>query len=217
MKVWTYYYARLKDLPEEILPVSIAGWAPKGWIGEEYKKVAPKKDWFFKYKETGDQEFYKKMYEETVLSQITVREIFEDLQEILSKHPGKTDIALVCYEKPEDFCHRHLLASHLSCHGWGVVEEWNPKTWELIQYVRKIKSYEKPIFEFRNEWEKFTGQGQTKPQENGIYLTLRCGYSGIYSSVNQWANGHWDIQISDGSDVIAFKKTRLRELENEKR
>lgn len=32
----------LKKLPGYILPVSIAGWAPKGWDGEEYKKVAPK-------------------------------------------------------------------------------------------------------------------------------------------------------------------------------
>ena len=211
MKVWTYYFARIKDLPEEILPVSIAGWAPKGWTGEEYKKVAPKKDWFFKYKETGDQEFYKKMYSETVLSQITVQGIFEDLREILSRHPGKTDIALVCYEKSEDFCHRHLLASYLSAKGEGIVEEWDPRKWRLETYLRKILSYEKSIFDFKDDWKKFSGKG---PEEDGIYLTIRCGMSGIYTAINQWVNGDWQIQVLDQSEVIAYKKTRLYDLEN---
>ena len=46
----------------------------------------------------------------------------KDLENILSRHPECTEIALVCYEKPEDFCHRHILAAWL--------EEYNIKEWE---------------------------------------------------------------------------------------
>lgn len=122
MKIWTTYYANLKNLPGYILPVSIAGWAPKGWDGEEYKKVAPKKSWFWEYKRTEDQEFYVTKYYETVLSDLSKESVVKDLEDILSRHPEYTEIALVCYEKPEDFCHRHILAAWL--------ENYNIKEWE---------------------------------------------------------------------------------------
>lgn len=122
MKIWTTYYANLKKLPGYILPVSIAGWALKGWDGEEYKKVAPKKSWFWEYKKTGDQEFYVTKYYETVLSGLSKESVVKDLENILSRHPECTEIALVCYERPEDFCHRHILAAWL--------ENYNIKEWE---------------------------------------------------------------------------------------
>lgn len=124
MKIWTTYYANLKNLPEYILPVSIAGWAPKGWSGEEYKKVAPKKSWFWEYKKTGDQEFYVTMYYKTVLSGLSKESVVNDLENILSRHPECTEIALVCYEKPEDFCHRHILGAWLENYN---IKEWGEK------------------------------------------------------------------------------------------
>lgn len=33
------------------------------------------------------------------------------------------DIALICYEKPSDFCHRHLVAEWLNQNGFKC-EEW---------------------------------------------------------------------------------------------
>ena len=210
MKVWTYYYARIKDLPPHILPVSIAGWAPKGWTGEEYKKVAPKKEWFFKYKETQDKEYYKKMYSETVLSQITPKEVMDDLSEILHRHPGKTDIALCCYEKSGDFCHRNLLASFLSAKGYGIVEEWTPEKEYLLQYLRWMKSYEKTLLSFGDSWKKY---GKIKPESPGIYLTVRCGFSGIYTCLNHWDGSKWGVESADGSETIAFKKEQIEENE----
>lgn len=35
-------------------------------------------------------------------------------------------IALVCYEKPSDFCHRHLVAQWLSQNGFKC-KEWRSK------------------------------------------------------------------------------------------
>lgn len=122
MRIWTTYYANLKNLPEYILPVSIAGWAPKGWDGEEYKKVAPKKSWFWEYKKTGDQEFYVTKYYETVLLGLSKESVVKDLENVLSRHPECSEVALVCYEKSSDFCHRHILAAWL--------ENYNIKEWE---------------------------------------------------------------------------------------
>ena len=122
MKIWTTYYAGLKKLPRHILPVSIAGWPPKGWKGEEYTKVAPRRSFFREYKETGDQESYTINYYVTVLLELSKESVVKDLENILSRHPECTEIALVCYEKPEDCCHRHILAAWL--------EEYNIKEWE---------------------------------------------------------------------------------------
>lgn len=33
------------------------------------------------------------------------------------KLSGGKDIALICYEKPTDFCHRHLVAEWLTTNG----------------------------------------------------------------------------------------------------
>lgn len=121
MKIWTTYYAKLKKLPSYILPVSIASWPPKGWEGEEYKKVAPQKSWFWEYKKTGDQEFYVTNYYITILSKLSKETVIKDLEGILAKHPERTEIALVCYEKPDEFCHRHILAAWLK--GYDI-KEW---------------------------------------------------------------------------------------------
>lgn len=122
MKIYTYYYSRAKDLPENILPISIAGWAPKGWTGEEYKVLAPKWSFFKEYKETGDEERYTEQFTRLVLGAITREKVIQDLHSILAKYPGKDSVALLCYEKPGSFCHRHIVAEWL-----GEVEEYEEK------------------------------------------------------------------------------------------
>ena len=48
-----------------------------------------------------------------------LNEVLKDLSEL----SGGNDIALVCYEKPGDNCHRHLIADWLPCE----VIEYNPQ------------------------------------------------------------------------------------------
>lgn len=212
MKIWTYYYARIKDLPSSILPVSIAGWAPKGWAGEEYKKLAPKKDWFFQYKKTGDQEFYKKKYYETVLSKLDPGTVYKDLEEILSKYPEKTGIALVCYEKFGDFCHRHLVSEWLSGRGYGVCEEYSESKYKLFETSNLIGSYEKDLVLFS----QIGNLNQGTPQEEGFYLTLRINRSKIYTCVNSYKNGIWEREFLDGSRTLGFFEEPLKFQNNER-
>lgn len=97
----TSYFAKASEYPTAI---SIAGRAPEGFRGRQYKKLAPKVWFFKKYKEDGDEACYTEHYYAEVLNKFDAREIFEELGE---------DAILLCWEAPGKFCHRHLIAKWL--------------------------------------------------------------------------------------------------------
>lgn len=121
MEVYTSYFAMKATLESEgITPVSISRWKPKWYEGLEYKKIAPLA---FMLKGEYSQDEYIKFYERFVLSKLDVNEVLEDLENLGEGKP----IALLCYEKPEDFCHRHLFAEWmLEQTGWEI-PEFRPK------------------------------------------------------------------------------------------
>lgn len=47
--------------------------------------------------------------------------------------------------------------------------------------------------------------------ENGTYLTLRCGLSGIYSCVDEMVNNEWSTKVLDNSFVIAYRPLKESE------
>lgn len=97
----TSYFAKSFNHPNAI---SIAGRAPDGFTGRQYKKLAPPYWVFKKYKEDGDQEFYTEHYFKEVLNKLDPHKVLEEL--------GAHAI-LLCYETPEKFCHRKLVAQWL--------------------------------------------------------------------------------------------------------
>lgn len=124
--IYTTYFAKLKSLPKEIIPISICGKAPAGYKGLEFKKLAPKYSFFKKWKETGDNAFYIENFLEQVLAKQNPDEIVKELYTLAysTAEPSQVikDIALVCYEKPTDFCHRHLVSAWLFNAGWASEE-----------------------------------------------------------------------------------------------
>ena len=50
MKIYTSYFAKLRSLPENIIPISICGKAPEWYTGLQYKKLAPKYGFFMEWK-----------------------------------------------------------------------------------------------------------------------------------------------------------------------
>lgn len=44
--IYTSYFAKLKSLPDNIVPISICGKTPDWYKGLQYKKLAPKYDFF---------------------------------------------------------------------------------------------------------------------------------------------------------------------------
>jgi uncharacterized protein YeaO (DUF488 family) len=131
--IYTSYFARLKDLPSDVIPISICGKAPDWYDGLQYKKLAPKRDFFMKWKENHDNDYYIKCFNEQVLDKLNAAEVILDLSSMLLSL-GKTDICLVCYEKPGDFCHRHLVADWLNENGFEC-KEYNFKPNVLLDMV----------------------------------------------------------------------------------
>ena len=116
--IYTTYFANLRNLPDYIEPISIAAKPPRGWSGKEYRPLAPPKDVLNKYMRDKNEADYIREYRKRVLDfrdpDCTVRG--------LHKLTRKDNIALVCYERPEAFCHRHLVTDWLNEHGIECVE-----------------------------------------------------------------------------------------------
>jgi len=85
--------------------VSIAGKSPAWYAGKQYKKLAPKYWFFKKYKDDVDKGFYIEHFKKEVLETLDPQKIYEELGE---------NAILLCWEKPGEFCHRHLVSEWLS-------------------------------------------------------------------------------------------------------
>jgi len=118
MKIYTSYFARIKSFPPNVVPIAVCGKSPQWYRGAQYKTLAPKYGFFMKWKETRDDEYYIRCFKEQVTDCLTQSAVFEELS-LLS---NGNDVALVCYEKPSDFCHRHLIAAWLREAGHDVSE-----------------------------------------------------------------------------------------------
>lgn len=120
MKIYTSYFANLKNLEkDDIVPIGICCYPPKWFKGPNLRAIAPSPDILEKCKSSHAE--YEKRYRTEVLS------LFKDaniLLERISFISGGKDAVLCCYEKPSDFCHRHILAKWLEEQTGIKVEEF---------------------------------------------------------------------------------------------
>lgn len=132
MKIYTSYFANIRNLQKEgIVAISIARYSPKWYYGPRYTNVAPS-GWMISGQCSHEE--YLKKYDE-ILSCLDANEVVNTIKGISQ---GK-DVALCCYEKPGDFCHRHLLADWLNRNGFEV-KEWDSK-------VEREKSQQLSLFD----------------------------------------------------------------------
>lgn len=131
--LYTTYFAKLRSLPENVIPISICAKAPKWYTGIQYKKLAPKYEFFQEWQRTHDNDYYIHHFNDEVLAQLDVMRVVNELQvampeEVKMKMQAPFwwnpdwHIALVCYERPTDFCHRHLVAEWLNSKGYPCYE-----------------------------------------------------------------------------------------------
>ena len=72
-----------------------------------------------KWKENHDNDYYIKCFNEQVLSKLSAIDVVLDFSRLsYGFNIGENDICLICYEKPSDFCHRHLVADWLNKNGF---------------------------------------------------------------------------------------------------
>lgn len=106
----TSYFYKSKNDPNA---VSIAWRAPVGFRGMEYKSLVPKYWFLRKYKDDGDQDFYVDRYYEEILKKLNPEQVYKEL--------GESAI-LLCWERPGEFCHRHIVSKWFRDAGFDVQE-----------------------------------------------------------------------------------------------
>ena len=81
-----------------------------GFVGKAMPKLAPKKGFWTtfnnnigKIPEEENIRYYIEEYFKQVLSKVDIEELLKD----------EKDPILLCYEKGQDFCHRHVLAEYI--------------------------------------------------------------------------------------------------------
>ena len=125
--MFTGYFAKLKTYEQNsLIPVAICGKTPSWYNGLWYKKLAPKWTFFNEWKNgtehKGDNSYYIQHFNDEVLKDKTCRQVLADLQKLTGVKNDFSKIILLCYEKPGDFCHRHLVADWLIKNGIECVE-----------------------------------------------------------------------------------------------
>ena len=85
----------------------------------QYRALAPKEEFFYKWRESRDNEYYIKHFNSEVLGILDTKTVVNELKRLAE---GYDSIALVCYEEPGKFCHRHLVSRWLSQYGYEVEE-----------------------------------------------------------------------------------------------
>ena len=135
--IYTSYFAKLKQIEElNIIPVSICGRCPNWYKGNQYKKLAPNYKFFMEWKQNQDNDFYVEHFQKEILDNRNINIVLQDLfnffsidqQEFIKNSytpywmNNNFNIALICYEKPSDFCHRHLVADWMTKNGIPVKE-----------------------------------------------------------------------------------------------
>ncbi|MBN1663497.1 MAG: hypothetical protein JW943_07855 [Deltaproteobacteria bacterium] len=93
----TSYFSKSATLPNA---VAISQGVPKWFKGKTYKALAP--SWALI--SIKDEVIYTREYHLQVLSKLDPKKVFSDLGE---------DAVLLCWEAPDKFCHRRLVAKWL--------------------------------------------------------------------------------------------------------
>lgn len=126
--IFTSYFDKIKKFPKNVIPIAICAKVPEWYTGLRYPKLAPKYDALMKYKGDHNEADYIECFNNTTLDELDIVTVLAELQIRLDIFYGiKLDgailddpdwhIALICYEKPSDFCHRHLVAEWFRKYG----------------------------------------------------------------------------------------------------
>ena len=108
MKIYTSYFANGAKLSKAgLMMIGIAVYPPKWFTGLSNKYVAPTWDILHNSK---SEEDYVQRFNSEVLAHRDPKVFLSAIEKMSN---GK-DVALCCFEKPNEFCHRHLVAKWLN-------------------------------------------------------------------------------------------------------
>ena len=131
MRITTSYFANLKEVHSQgLVPIAICAYPPKFFTGLNYYKLSPRPEML---KMAPWQ--YKPLFAE-MLNILNPDQVLKDLHTLAE---GK-DIALICFEKPSDFCHRHLVAKWLQDKTGLTIEELPNKAVKAISQNKEVQT-----------------------------------------------------------------------------
>ena len=117
---YTSYFGNLRHLPTDVIPISIALKTPAWFTGHRYPKLAPTPDILVEYQANGEEHLYMRRYLDEILGKLDQNAVYSELCALA----GTKSFALICYERPEKFCHRHIVAEWFRKAGYSV-QEWH--------------------------------------------------------------------------------------------
>lgn len=108
--IYTSYFASWRNFPEGSLEVGVTRFAPKG-LQINLPALAPSESLLRQWRSHEIDEF---MFKHKYITELKDRGLTPNgVRALLSEFLDKRDIILCCYEKPNEFCHRHILAEWL--------------------------------------------------------------------------------------------------------
>ena len=115
----------VKSIPDARF-VSIAGKTPASFIGKKYKPLMPHyswwKEWHSKFTDSLESEesrkWYTSRYYKTVLNILDPLSTARELKDLAEWNPT----FILCYETPDKFCHRHIVAEWLTKYSIDCME-----------------------------------------------------------------------------------------------
>ena len=121
--IFTSNFKNAGHLPQA---VAISRGLPRGWRGRAYRPLAP--TWGL-VKITDQVEFIR-LYRSQVLDKLDARQVLQDL--------GGDNFIMLCWENPEEFCHRRVVAAWFQKELGLVIEELDPKRKRHAAWLRKM-------------------------------------------------------------------------------
>lgn len=112
--VLTGYFAQVKKYKEKNLSLINIALVKPDWFKESienYPDLYPTKEILYEFNYSGNVDNYIESYS-GILAKLNPEKVYRDLDNKI----------ILCYEKPTDFCHRHLVAIWLNQNGFECRE-----------------------------------------------------------------------------------------------
>ena len=135
MKIYTSYFsnaAKLKAANVEM--IGIALYPPKWFVGISLLKVAPTRE-LFNSPNLSDEEYEKRFRKEVLSKQDAM-----NIHNLLERMGGGKDVALCCYEKNINECHRKIVGEWLSEELGIEVPEFGTE----VKAPKPVETFEEP-------------------------------------------------------------------------
>ena len=122
--IYTSYFGQIKNFPKDFEPICISRWKPKWYKGKSLPDLAPSEGlltwWRGSAQDREARRAYTTQYYKEVLGKYTP----QGVKKMIKTVAGNKTPVLICFEKSNAFCHRHILRVWLNYHGIEC-EEWN--------------------------------------------------------------------------------------------